>query len=471
VSIEGVHERVASLERAIGPCLGADVAKETPLLREALAARLNVIDRELERVSDGATGELGARSAGGFEDALIAGREPVDLNIDELPDVIGLVRPDVRLGCDELPGAVDSPDHLTALEVVEECDHEQRVAACGFVNGAREARKAVLWPPNAHVRPNGFGREKPQSQCRGVPMRAELSDDFAESVRSRELRKTTRPDDEEACRLLATPQHREELGRGIVGPLEIVEGEYQGHLGAQDLEGVGELPEHARSRRPLNTKLEPCELVICRDARHLCEPRRSMASENLDDAGTAWAAADRTEGPKDRKVSLTAPVLLDAGPACDERTAGRRLPEQRLDERRLPDTRIPGHKHHLAPTLESRLQVGPQDPELVASNHQRRRRVAPGIRSRGAHRLLVELADVREEAVPATRDRLDQRVVAQSQPHGSNMGAKQALAHRDLAPDGFDELLLRHESPGVHRQVLQDREGLPSKLDLRPIPP
>src|SRR5271168_1720374 len=122
--VSATFRNPASSRSPIRRCLRADVAKEPPLLREALAARLNVIDRELERVSDGATGELGARSAGGFEDALIAGREPVDLDIDELPDAIGLVRPYVRLGCEELPGAVDSPDHLAALEVVEECDHE-----------------------------------------------------------------------------------------------------------------------------------------------------------------------------------------------------------------------------------------------------------------------------------------------------------------------------------------------------------
>ena len=66
-------------------------------------------------------------------------------------------------------------------------------------------------------------------------------------------------------------------------------------------------------------------------------------------------------GPKDGKVGLTAPVLLDAGPACDERTAGCRISEKRLDERRLPDARIAGHKNHLAPTLEGGLEVGPQE--------------------------------------------------------------------------------------------------------------
>jgi len=120
VLIEGMDERVSRLQRAVGPRLGADIAKEPPVFREALAARLDVIDGKLERVCDGATGEFCAGCAGSFEDALIAGREPVDLDIDELPDAIRLVRPNVSLGRSELPGAVDQPDHLPALEVIEE---------------------------------------------------------------------------------------------------------------------------------------------------------------------------------------------------------------------------------------------------------------------------------------------------------------------------------------------------------------
>src|SRR5580658_4047468 len=53
----------------------------------------------------------------------------------------------------------------------------------------------------------------------------------------------------------------------------------------------------------------------------------------------------------------------------------------------------------------------------------------------------------------------------------AHMCTEKTLAHRDLAPNGFDEFLLGDETLGVGRQVAQDREGLATNLDLLwPLP-
>src|SRR5258708_3740640 len=56
-------------------------------------------------------------------------------------------------------------------------------------------------------------------------------------------------------------------------------------------------------------------------------------------------------------------------------------------------------------------------------------------------------------------------------PHVSHVRAEQALADDALASDRLDEVILRHQALGVGREVLQDREWLPPKLQLGAVSP
>src|SRR5258708_12353128 len=111
--------------------------------------------------------------------------------------------------------------------------------------------------------------------------------------------------------LTPPPEHREPLRRGVIRPLKIVERDHDRYVYAQNLERVGDLPEHSGLRRALHAGLQRQQTIICDSAGKLVQPGRRLAREGLDNLVAARSAAHRRHPPDHGQISFPASLLLD----------------------------------------------------------------------------------------------------------------------------------------------------------------
>lgn len=135
VPVERVDEGILRLNRPIRPRLRTDESQKTVLAGQHLANGVDFIRRQLEGVRDDACGELRADDTGRLEDALFAGLQAIELDVDELEHRVGATARDLGDAGAELPSAVDVPDHPATLEVVDDRDGEERIPARHVMSG------------------------------------------------------------------------------------------------------------------------------------------------------------------------------------------------------------------------------------------------------------------------------------------------------------------------------------------------
>jgi len=352
-----VHERVALLNRTIGPDVGSNIAKEAPLPGKRLAAAGDVVDRNLERVRRSTGGELHASGARRFQDVLFVGIESVNLDVEQLANRVGSMRPDVVVGREQLPHALDRPHHATALEIVEKRDREQGVAARRLVDRARDLRKAMPWPPRIEVLAESRLSEIGELDRRCLAVRGQLSDDLLERVGFAWFHRPERTEHQQARRVTPPPKHREQLRSGVIRPLKIFERDHDRYVHAQNLECVGQFPKHSGLRSTLHAGLQRRQTIIGDRAGKLVQPAWRSAREGLDNMVAARSAAQRGERTEYGQIGFAASVLLDARAACDECAVSSRVLEHGVDERGLSDASFTGHEDQLPLAIERALEM------------------------------------------------------------------------------------------------------------------
>ena len=75
-----------------------------------------------------------------------------------------------------------------------------------------------------------------------------------------------------------------------------------------------------------------------------------------------------------------------------------------------------------------------------------------------------------DEAIAASDDGLDDPF-AQDLPQIVHVRPQQALAHRDPAPHGFDDLVVRDQAVRMQHEVTQNRERFAAEAQLLAISP
>jgi hypothetical protein len=132
---------------------------------------------------------------------------------------------------------------VLAVELIEERDREQGIASGRAVERAGElAGEVIVGKPQRQVLLDRGLLEPSERERGGLAMRDQLGDDPRQGMRPGKLARTICPDHEQSRGLSPAPEHRDQLGRGVIRPLQVVERQNDRHLGAQRFECIGELP-------------------------------------------------------------------------------------------------------------------------------------------------------------------------------------------------------------------------------------
>src|SRR5450432_608002 len=187
------------------------------------------------------------------------------------------------------------------------------------------------------------------------------------------------------------------------------------------------------------------QMLVAHQSGHLREPCRRMATQQIDDAFAVGHTAYRSESSKDREICLARAELLDARATGDQRVIRRSdLGQEGIGESGLSDSRVSRDEDHLAPLMEGGFEDLLQDIHLSATPTQVGRDGKRLYMLRLVGRGLLRL-DIEEKAIAAPDDGLD-GAFAEHAPDLTHVRAEKTLAHRDLPPHRFHDLLLSHET-------------------------
>ena len=256
---------------------------------------------KLQGMSDGPGGELHTDETCGFEDALLVRLQAIDLDVDELANGVGPAVRDVRNSRGQLPASLARANHRAALEILHDRDREERVSARHFL----DARRELFWKSSTGkaaleiVRYDGI-RPELEVQGRGLFPPSQLRDHPGHAVALRDLRGTARRDHEDGRRFTSCSEHQQEIRRRCIGPLNVLEHEHQRSFGGDNVDGVGELAEHARLARTLDSQRERGKLLVGDEPGHLRDPCRGVPREEVDEMPVASTAAECPECREDR---------------------------------------------------------------------------------------------------------------------------------------------------------------------------
>jgi hypothetical protein len=202
-------------------------------------------------------------------------------------------------------------------------------------------------------------------------------------------------------------------------------------------------------------------MVGCEEGGKLNEPGGSLSGQDLDDRVPTVPAAQSGQRFKHGVIGFLAPIPLDTLAPRDANIGrlGRCPIDERVGDRRLADAGFSGDENDLPFTVQhpseplvklAEQAIAPYE-DLGAS----RRRSGPRRRA---------LRDGGDEPVPPSGQRLDEHGLSRVVPeNGSNLGdvALQNLRlNVRLWPEGFEDLVVGHESPGVLDEILQHGKGL-----------
>jgi hypothetical protein len=375
----------------------------------------------------------------------------------------------------KLPAPVTLHEQLVMEQMVDERHDEQGIslATIDKETEQRVGESGLPEPRRQVARDVGF-REAVEQELASLSLPQQLAlDGRARMPVYDRVGRPQRAQDQQARRLATLGENGEQIERGVVAPLEILEDQHEGGLGAQ--------------RCHADRKLVERVLVGARggagDARrepqHPQKPARRVLAERCLRRLSFRAATDRGHDLEDGQVGLAAPVLLDALAAPDARLGTRRASqvfERGVDEGRLPDSGLARDEYHLASTRGRIVKrFGDRGSLARPADHESRPRcvVARGCchRRRGADRRGARRGD---EAVPPSRDGLDEAgrgaLVAEGDPQLTDRDPHDVLGDRHVSPDNVEERLLGHQLAGVFGEVLQDSEGLGAQRHRRRCP-
>src|SRR5690606_36946639 len=126
--VERVQEAVAAGHRAVGPLLDAVPTYHASAPGERLAALLDRVGLLVERRGDRRDAEVDARDARRLDHAPIFLVERFDLAVDHAAQALGQTGRKLLDAVAEDDLTVLLADHALAQQVVEDVDHEERVA-------------------------------------------------------------------------------------------------------------------------------------------------------------------------------------------------------------------------------------------------------------------------------------------------------------------------------------------------------
>ena len=250
--------------------------------------------------------------------------------------------------------------------------------------------------------------------------------------------------------------------------MDVLEHEHQRRNLAEGLERLGQLAHHALARRADDFPLKPLAFVRADQPRHLCEPHRSVAAQQLHHT---FVLAQLVQHLEPRQVGFAGAVLLDALPARDSRASMRDGPlEEGLDQRRLADSRFAGDEHDAPITTPGFAKASVETRQFPVAAHQPRGqhilvgRIGFGLDGCGDGWAQVSVAPAMHGLDVDRR----QRVVVERPPDLPNARCQRRVRDGRIVPDSGQQLVFGHELTGVVHQVAQDGERSGRQLETLP---
>jgi hypothetical protein len=159
-------------------------------------------------------------------------------------------------------------------------------------------------------------------------------------------------DDQEPRGLGTLGDRSQQIHRGHIAPMEVLQHHHQGRLSGQALERVVELTRHPLPRGALDPALQPLELRALDRCGQLQEPHGCAIIEEPDQITAVGLGSQAPQGLQHRAVGLPGPEAHHTLGAHEGglRSPGEALHEQ-LDKGGLPGPRLTCHEDELTPAL------------------------------------------------------------------------------------------------------------------------
>jgi hypothetical protein len=228
-------------------------------------------------------------------------------------------------------------------------------------------------------------------------------------------------------------------------------------VAAEHVERVGELAQHALAALCRDAPAQPLRRGDVDHARHLQQPARRPALQRSYDVAPVVVPAERAQQLEHREIRLGGSNELDALAGGDAREpSAPHLVGEAFEQHGLADAGFAGDEDRLALVAPAALQMPMEPFEIMVASDE-------------GSDVDRNAAGTGEEAVPLSPHRLQESrrvgVLAQRIAHLQDAHPDDARADRDARPDGTQQLVARHQSSGVLRQVAEQREGLaPQRL-------
>ena len=381
VPVKRVDEAVAPRGRTVRPFGNTPRRQEAAALGQGLADRLHLHHLRVEGPGHQGRGELQPGDARRLQQLALGLAEFLELTLD---DVSHTVRHG-DLGEGGVDGQRPSPVHALqrALteQIVDKAHHEQRMAVGAPVDDLGQLRRdRPVGESAGQVLVHGGPGQELDPQLLALPVSGQLLLHCAQRMRADDhVDGAERAEQQQARRLPAARERGDEIERGVVAPVKVLEDEHEGDLGRQRLKRLGHLAEHALPRRPEDLPLQPIT-VGCADQRgHLDEPGGRVALENGDDAVPVVLAAESPEGLEHGHVGLSRAVEGETlAPRRPDAPALQPVQEQ-VDERGLPDTGLARDEDDLSLSAEGPVEAALEAIQLgVAPDRVEGSRPRPG---------------------------------------------------------------------------------------------
>ncbi len=137
--------------------------------------------------------------------------------------------------------------------------------------------------------------------------------------------------------------------------MQVFEHQHQRLLGGQQLQGLGQLPQHPFPRRPDNAAPQRLQVSGTDQARHLHQPGRCLLPQERHQLLPAGSPTQASQRLQHRQIGLPCTVVLHALPAPDPQgPLGAKLRHKGLHQRGLAQSRLARDEDHLADATERR---------------------------------------------------------------------------------------------------------------------
>jgi hypothetical protein len=281
LAIQRVPEGEAPGDRAVGPCGDSRAAQKRTDAGEAVAPLL-CFPRAAIRPDGGDGGrELDPTEARRLEQLAVLRVQAVELLFDHRPQTL---RDGGQLGAKPLahhPTLVSLDDRSACEQVIDEGHQEERVAAgplaeepCHLVREAAPC-EAALQVLRHGVDPEIVERDLATTAARQQSLR----DCPQRMVRENQLDGAIGREHKEPSRLRPHGDERQQIHRRRIAPVEIFEHEDERDLGAERLDELRHLAQHALAGGAEQVTSEPVTVLLFDEPGELREPGRGVAAQ------------------------------------------------------------------------------------------------------------------------------------------------------------------------------------------------